>query len=48
MQTVFEIETLLHHPYDFIDENTLKYPHESRSKARVRDRIPIIFDFGTA
>ena len=44
MQTVFESETTLQHPYEFIDANTLQYPHESKSKARVRDRIPNIFD----
>ena len=44
MQTVFETETTLQHPYEFINENALQYPHESKSKARVRDRIPDIFD----
>ena len=43
MQTVFESETSLQHSYEFIDENTLQHPHESISKARARDRIPIIF-----
>ena len=44
MQTVFETETTLEHPYEFINENALQYRHESKSKARVRDRIPNIFD----
>ena len=50
MQTVFENETLkaettLQHPYEFIDENTLQHRHESKSKARVRERISSIFCF---